>query len=178
MSQVTNLARREERKRKEHTMEARLNAQQAAPAAYAGMVGLEAFVRKASKLEPSLVELVRMRASQINGCVYCIDMHSKDARSEGETEQRLYALTAWRETPFFTARERAALAWTEALTLITEGHVPDDIYELTKQSFSDEELVNLTLAVITINGWNRLAISFRSVPGAYQPRMHNTGTSK
>jgi AhpD family alkylhydroperoxidase len=122
-------------------MEARLNAQQAAPAAYAAMVGLEAFVRKASKLEPSLVELVRMRASQINGCAYCIDMHSKDARSEGETEQRLFALTAWRETPFFTARERAALAWTEALTLITEGHVPDDIYELTKQSFSDEELV-------------------------------------
>ena len=167
-----------ERKRKEHTMEARLNAQQASPAAYAAMVGLETFVRKASKLEPSLIELVRMRASQINGCAYCIDMHSKDARSEGETEQRLYALTAWRETPFFTARERAALAWTEALTLITEGHVPDGIYELTKQSFSDEELVNLTLAVITINGWNRLAISFRSVPGAYQPRMHNTGTSK
>jgi alkylhydroperoxidase family enzyme len=106
------------------------------------------------------------------------DIHSKDARSEGETEQRLYALTSWRETPFFTARERAALAWTEALTLITEGHVPDDVYELAKQSFSDEELVNLTLAVITINGWNRLAISFRSVPGAYQPGMHNTETSK
>jgi AhpD family alkylhydroperoxidase len=178
MSQVTNLARREERKRKEHTMEARLNAQQAAPAAYAGMVGLEAFVRKASKLEPSLVELVRMRASQINGCAYCIDMHSKDARSEGETEQRLYALTAWRETPFFTARERAALAWTEALTLITEGHVPDDTYELAKQSFSNEELVNLTLAVFTINGWNRLAISFRSVPGVYQPGMRSKVTSK
>jgi alkylhydroperoxidase family enzyme len=105
-------------------------------------------------------------------------MHSKDARSEGETEQRLYALTSWRETRFFTARERAALAWTEALTLITEGHVPDDIYELAKQSFSDEELVNLTLAVITINGWNRLAISLRWVPGAYQPGMRNTGTSK
>jgi alkylhydroperoxidase family enzyme len=105
-------------------------------------------------------------------------MHSKDARSEGETEQRLYALSAWRETPFFTARERAALAWTEALTLITEGHVPDDIYELAKRCFSDEELVNLTLAVITINGWNRLAISFRSVPGAYQPGTNNTATSK
>ena len=159
-------------------MEARLNAQQVSPAAYTAMVGLGTFVRKASKLEPSLVELVRMRASQINGCAYCIDIHSKDARSAGETEQRLYALTSWRETPFFTARERAALAWTEALTLITEGHVPDDIYELTKQSFSDEELVNLTLAVITINGWNRLAISFRSVPGAYQARMHNIGTSR
>jgi AhpD family alkylhydroperoxidase len=159
-------------------MEARLNAQQASPAAYAAMVGLETFVRKASKLEPSLIELVRMRGSQINGCAYCIDMHSKDARSEGETEQRLYALTAWRETPFFTARERAALAWTEALTQITEGHVPDDIYELAKQSFSNEELVNLTLAVITINGWNRLAISFRSVPGAYQPGMRSKVTSK
>ena len=159
-------------------MEARLNAQQESPTAYAEMVRLETFVRKASKLEPSLVELVKMRASQINGCAYCIDMHSKDARSEGETEQRLYALTSWRETPFFTARERAALAWTEALTLITEGHVPDDVYELAKQSFSDEELVNLTVAVIAINGWNRLAISLRSVPGSYQPRMHNTATSK
>ena len=159
-------------------MEARLNAQQVSPAACTAMVGLETFVRKASKLEPSLVELVKVRASQINGCAYCIDIHTKDARSEGETEQRLYALTSWRETPFFTARERAALAWTEALTLIMEGHAPDDIYELAKQSFSDEELVNLTVAVITINGWNRLAISFRSVPGTYQPRMRNTVTSK
>jgi AhpD family alkylhydroperoxidase len=151
-------------------MEARLNAQQASPAAYAAMVGLEMCVRKGSKLEPSLVKLVKVRASQINGCAYCIDTHTKDARAEGETEQRLYALTSWRETPFFTAQERAALPWTEALTLITEGHVPDDTYELAKQNFSDEELVNLTLAVITINGWNRLAISFRSVPGAYQPQ--------
>jgi AhpD family alkylhydroperoxidase len=159
-------------------MEARLNAQQASPAAYAAMIALEMFVRKASKLEPSLVELVKVRASQINGCAYCIDMHTKDARNAGETEQRLYALTSWRETPFFTARERAALAWTEALTLISESRVADDIYELAKQSFTDEELVNLTLAVIAINGWNRLAISFRSVPGAYQPGMHNTETSK
>jgi AhpD family alkylhydroperoxidase len=159
-------------------MKARLNAQEASPAGYTAMVGLEMFVRKTSKLEPSLVELMKMRASQINGCAYCIDMHSKDARREGETEQRQYALTAWRETPFFSARERAALAWTEALTLITEDHVPDDIYELAKQSFSDEELVNLTVAVITINGWNRLAISFRSVPGSYQPRMHITETSR
>src|SRR3984893_1741327 len=165
-------------KRKEPTMEARLNAQQVSPAAYAAMITLEMFVRKESNLESSLIELVKMRASQINACAYCIDMHSKDARSEGETEQRLYALTSWRETPFFTARERGALAWTEALTLIAEGHVPDDIYELAKQSFSNEELVNLTLAVITINGWNRLAISFRSVAGAYQPGMHNTVTSK
>jgi AhpD family alkylhydroperoxidase len=159
-------------------MEARLDAKQVSPAAYTAMSGLEMFVRKASKLEPSLIELVKVRTSQINGCAYCIDMHTKDARSEGETEQRLYALTSWRETPFFTVRERAALAWTEALTLITEGHVPDDVYESAKQSFSGEELVNLTLAVITINGWNRLAISFRSVPGDYQPRMHNLATSK
>jgi AhpD family alkylhydroperoxidase len=164
--------------RKERTMEARLNAQQVSPAAYTALVGLETFVRKAYTLEPSLVELVKMRASQITGCAYCIAMHSKDARSEGETEQRLYALTSWRETPFFTARERAALAWTEALTLITESHVPDEVYELAKQRFSDEELVNLTVAVIAINGWNRLAISLRSVPGSYQPRMHNTVTSK
>jgi AhpD family alkylhydroperoxidase len=159
-------------------MEARLDAKQVSPAAYAALIGLEMFVRKASKLEPSLVELVKVRASQINGCAYCIDVHSKDARSEGETEQRLYALTSWRETPFFTARERAALAWTEALTLITEGNVPDDKYELAKQSFLNEELVNLTLAVITINGWNRLAISFRTVPGTYKPGVHNTETSK
>ena len=164
-------------------MEARLNAQQASPAAYAAMIGLEMFVRKGSKLEPSLVELVKVRASQINGCAYCdvptvLMSIPKMPHTEGETEQRLYALTSWRETPFFTARERAALAWTEALTLITEGHVPDDIYELTKRSFSDEELVNLTLAVITINGWNRIAISFRSIPGSYQPRMNNTATSK
>jgi AhpD family alkylhydroperoxidase len=159
-------------------MEARLNAKQVSPAAYAAMIALETFVRKVSKLEPPLVELVKVRASQINGCAYCIDMHTKDARREGETEQRLYALAAWCETPFFTARERAALTWTEALTLITNGHVPDNVYEFARQSFSDEELVNLTMAVITINGWNRLAISFRSVRGTYQPERHNTVTSK
>ena len=118
------------------------------------------------------MELVRMRASQINGCAYCLDMHSKDARAEGETEQRLYTLSAWRETPFFTDRERAALDWTEALTLITEGHAADEVYETVKQQFSDEELVNLTVAIIAINGWNRLAIGFRNVPGEYQPKAH------
>jgi AhpD family alkylhydroperoxidase len=133
------------------------------------MLSLETFVRKSSKLEPSLLELVRMRASQINGCAYCIDMHSKDARAEGETEQRLYALDAWRETPFFTDRERAALAWTEAVTQVAEGHVPDAVFEEARKRFTEEELVNLTLAVVTINGWNRLAISFRAVPGDYQP---------
>ena len=159
-------------------MKPRLEAQKASPAAYTAMLGLEAFVRKASKLEPSLIELVKMRASQVNGCAYCIDMHSKDARVGGETEQRLYALSAWRETPFFTDRERSALAWTEAVTLITEGHVSDAVYEEAKQRFSDEELVNLTLVVITINGWNRIAIPFRMVPGEYEPSTHKTERGK
>jgi AhpD family alkylhydroperoxidase len=150
-------------------MKSRLELQKASTAAYHAMLSLETFVQKSSKLEPSLIELVKMRASQINGCAYCIDMHSKDARAEGESEQRLYALSAWRETPFFTDRERAALAWTEAITLITEGHVPDAVYGDARQRFSEEELVNLTLAVVTINGWNRLSIAFRTVPGEYQP---------
>ena len=131
------------------------------------MYGLEHFVRNCG-LEHRLLELVKMRASQINGCAYCIDMHSKDARAGGETEQRLYALSAWRETPFFTERERAALEWTGALTLISQNNVSDELYQRVRQHFREEELVNLSLAVITINGWNRLAISFRSVPGSYQ----------
>ncbi len=131
------------------------------------MYGLERHVRQ-SGLERPLLELVKLRASQINGCAYCIDMHTKDARAEGETEQRLYALAAWRETPFYTERERAALEWTEALTLISQNHVPDELFERVRQRFSEEELVNLTLAVVAINGWNRMAISFRTVPGSYQ----------
>jgi AhpD family alkylhydroperoxidase len=150
-------------------MEPRLEAQKVSPAAYQAMLALEMFVRKSSNLEPSLIELVKMRASQINGCAFCIDMRSKDARAEGETEQRLYALNAWRETPFFSDRERAALAWAEAVTLVAEGHVPDEVYEEARQQFSEEELVNLTMAVVTINSWNRLAIAFRAVPGTYQP---------
>jgi len=150
-------------------MKARIEPDKASPAAYQAMLGLETFVSKSSKLEPSLLELVKMRASQINGCAYCLDMHSKDARAKGESEQRLYALNAWRETPFFTDREQAALAWAEALTLVSVDHVPDAVYERAKQQFSEEELVNLTLAVIAINGWNRIAISFRMVPGEYQP---------
>jgi AhpD family alkylhydroperoxidase len=159
-------------------MKARLEAQKVSPAAYQALLGLEMFVRKQSKLESALIELVKMRASQINGCAYCIDTHSKDARAEGETEQRLYALSAWEETPFFTDRERAALALTEAITLVREGRVPDAVYEEAKKSFSAEELVNLTLAIITINGWNRLAITFRSVPGEYQPGIYKTGGVK
>lgn len=132
------------------------------------MYGLEHFVRNCG-LEPGLIELVKMRASQMNGCAYCLDMHSKDARAAGETEQRLYALNAWRETPFFSGRERAALEWTEALTLISQNHVPDELYDRVRQTFSEDELINLSIAVVAINGWNRLAISFRAVPGTYQP---------
>jgi AhpD family alkylhydroperoxidase len=121
-------------------MQARLNAAAASPAAYAAMMSLENFVKKSTKLEPSLIELVKMRASQINGCAFCVDMHSKDARAEGETEQRLYAVSAWREAPFFTAREQAALAWTESLTLVAQDHVPDAFYEAVRPHFNDEDL--------------------------------------
>ncbi|HET7619750.1 MAG TPA: carboxymuconolactone decarboxylase family protein [Vicinamibacterales bacterium] len=138
-----------------------------ASGAYEVMLGLERYVRN-SGLEHPLLELVKTRASQINGCAYCIDMHTKDARAAGETEQRLYGLSAWRETPFYTPRERAALEWTEALTLISENDVPDDLYARVREHFTEEELVNLSMAIVTINGWNRLAIPFRSVPGSYQ----------
>jgi AhpD family alkylhydroperoxidase len=110
-----------------------------------------------------------MRASQMNGCAFCIDMHSKDARAAGETEQRLYALNAWRETPFYSERERAALAWTEALTFVHDNHVPDELFAEVRQHFNETEITDLTLAVATINAWNRIAISFRIVPGSYQP---------
>jgi len=150
-------------------MEPRLDPIKASPAAYKAMFALETYV-KHSGLEPSLLGLIKFRASQINGCAYCLDMHSKDARAAGETEQRLYALNAWRETPFYTDRERAALAWTEAVTLIGEDHAPDEVYEEVKQRFTEEELVNLTLAIVSINGWNRLSIAFRVVPGGYQPQ--------
>lgn len=132
-----------------------------------GMFALEQTVRN-SGLEHSLIHLVKMRASLINGCAYCLDMHSKDARAEGETEQRLYGLGAWRETPYYTDRERAALEWTDTLTQISTHHVSDELFERTRQHFSEEELVTLTLAVVAINGWNRIAISMRNVPGSYQ----------
>jgi AhpD family alkylhydroperoxidase len=121
-------------------------------------------------LERSLHELVKIRASQINGCAYCLDMHTKDARLAGETEQRIYALNAWRETPFFSDRERAALEWTEAVTRLADTHVPDEVYERVAAQFSEEELVALTFAVVVINSWNRLAVSFRAPAGTYQPR--------
>ncbi len=131
------------------------------------MLGLSHEVEK--KIEPPLVDLMMIRASQVNGCAYCLDMHTKDARLRGETEQRIYALNAWRETPFFTDRERAALEWTEAVTLIGSNHVPDDLYQRVSAQFSEEELVTLTGAVIVINSWNRLAITFRAKAGTYQP---------
>lgn len=123
-----------------------------------------------SKLERPLFELVKIRASQINGCAYCIDMHTKDARLAGETEQRIYALNAWRETPFFSERERAALEWTEAVTRVADTHVPDDVHKRVAAQFTEEELVALTMGVIVINSWNRLAVSFRAPAGTYQPR--------
>ena len=119
-------------------------------------------------LEPLLLELVKLRASYINGCAYCVDMHTKDARALGETEQRLYAVPVWRETPFYSERERAALAWAEAVTLVGVDHVPDDVYDQASSQFSEKELVDLTFAVIAINSWNRLAVPFRAVPGSYQ----------
>ena len=132
------------------------------------MLALEKYISE-SGLDPKLVHLVKMRASQINGCAYCLDMHSLDARAEGESEQRLYTLDAWRETPFFTDRERAALAWTEALTLISHTRAPDDVYDEVKKQFSEKEIVDLTFVIGTINLWNRLAISLRAVPGRYKP---------
>jgi AhpD family alkylhydroperoxidase len=156
-------------------MQPRINAQKISPEAYKAMLGLEMYVSHSSGIERSLLELVRLRASQINGCAFCIDMHTKDARAAGETEQRLYGLAAWRETPFYTDRERAALEWTEAVTLIGEGHVPDEVYERVRQRFTEEELVNLTMAVVAINGWNRLAISFRALPGSYQAKGVSQG---
>ncbi len=138
------------------------------PGGMQAMRGMEEYIKQCG-LELSLLELVRLRASQINGCAYCIDIHTKDARDEGESEQRLYGLSAWRESPFYTEREKAAMAWTEAVTKISEKQVPDEVYELAKQQFNEKELVDLTFAVITINCWNRLAITFHTPPGSYHP---------
>jgi AhpD family alkylhydroperoxidase len=149
-------------------MEARLDYAKLAPDAMRALYSLGAYLAKCG-LEHPLLELVKIRASQINGCAYCIDMHTKDARAAGETEQRIYALNAWRETPFFSERERAALAWTEAVTRIGEG-VTDALFAEVSGQFSEKELADLTWAVAAINAWNRIAISFRSVPGVYRPK--------
>lgn len=149
-------------------MTARLNYAAASSGALQAMMGLERYVRE-SGLEHSLLHLVKMRASYMNGCAYCVDMHSKDARLDGETEQRLYAIPVWRETPFFSPRERAALEWTEAVTALGHEGVPDELYARVREQFGERELVDLTMAVIVINGWNRLAIPFRAEPGSYRP---------
>ena len=151
-------------------MEPRIDARRHAQEAQKAMYALEQYIA-ACGLEHNLIHLMKMRASQINGCAYCIDMHSKDARALGETEQRLYALNAWHETPFYTDRERAALEWAETITLISKTHAPDDVYARVAKHFTPEELANLTLAINTINSWNRLAIAFRLVPGAYKSNL-------
>ena len=150
-------------------MTPRLDASKVSPDAYRAIMGLELYVRH-SGLESSLIELIKLRASYMNGCAYCVDMHSKDARVDGETEQRIYAVPVWRETPFYSDRERAALAFTEAVTAIGQAGVPDDVYDEAKRFFSQDELVKLTMAIVTINAWNRVAITFRTEPGTYQPR--------
>jgi AhpD family alkylhydroperoxidase len=149
-------------------MEQRINAFEKGQNAMKALYGIGAYLTK-SPVEQPLLNLIYFRVSQINGCAYCLDMHSKDLRVRGETEQRLYMLDAWRETPLYTGRERAALAWAEAVTNITEGHVPDEVYQQAKEQFSEEELVDLTLAVITINSYNRINIAFRTTAGGYQP---------
>jgi AhpD family alkylhydroperoxidase len=154
-------------------MAERLNCTKAFPEGIQALLNLGKVIA-ASGLEFSLMELVKTRASQLNGCAFCIDMHTKDARAGGETEQRLYALSAWRETPFFTPRERAALAWTEALTDVQQGHASDEVYEQVRPAFTEGELARLTLVIAHINMWNRIAIGFRAEPGTYQPAAHTT----
>jgi AhpD family alkylhydroperoxidase len=149
------------------TMKARMEFRKASPQGAKALGELHAFVKRCG-LDHMLLELVKLRASQINGCAHCIDMHTKELRAGGESEQRLYLLNAWDESPFYSDRERAAFAWTEALTLITDGHVPDEVFAQARAQFSEEELANLTLAIIAINGANRLNIAFRTVPGSYQ----------
>jgi AhpD family alkylhydroperoxidase len=145
----------------------RMNYQKAAPGGVKALLNMERYLDTCG-LEQGLMDLVKLRASQINGCAYCIDMHSKDLRANGESEQRLYELDAWQETPFYTERERAALLWTEAVTRVADTHVPDSVYEQVRQQFDEAELVNLTFVVSAVNVWNRILISSRREPGAYQ----------
>jgi AhpD family alkylhydroperoxidase len=153
-------------------MTPRIDYPKVAPAAFRAVLGVEQYVRQ-SGLEHELLALVKLRASYMNGCAYCVDMHTKDARAAGETEQRLYAVPVWRETPFFTPRERAALAWTEAVTAIGREGVPDALYDEVREHFEEAELVDLNMAVVAINIWNRLAIPFRAEVGSYQPAGHH-----
>jgi AhpD family alkylhydroperoxidase len=149
-------------------MKSRFSFPKSAPGAYDALAATATYL-ETSGLEAGLLNLVQLRASQLNGCAYCIDMHWKDLRAAGEGEQRLYGLAAWRESPYYSDRERAALAWTEAVTLITAGHVEDAVHEAVRPHFSEKELCDLTLAVAAINAWNRLAIASRTVPGTYRP---------
>jgi AhpD family alkylhydroperoxidase len=151
-----------------HGMTTKMTRAKIAPDAYRAMLALSDFA-KSKPLPHSLLELVKIRASYLNGCAYCIDMHTKDARAAGETEQRIYAVPVWRETPFFTERERAALAWTETVTQLGREGVPDELYAATRVHFEEAELVWLTMAIVAINGWNRLCIAFAVEPGTYQP---------
>ncbi len=153
-------------------MQARLDPRKVASEAMQAMSNLHAYVGRCG-LDHKLLELIKLRASQINGCAWCMDMHTKELRAAGENEQRLYLLSAWRECPFYTERERAALAWTEALTLLTDGNVPDDVFAVARGQFSEEELVKLTLAIVAINGANRINVAFRAVPGSYQPAVRS-----
>jgi AhpD family alkylhydroperoxidase len=152
-------------------MKARIEVARVNPKVRQLLLAIEGYLHGCG-LEPRLLHLIKTRASQINGCAYCLDMHTKDARAEGESEQRLYALDAWRETPFFDERERAALEWTEAVTLLADTRVPDEVYERVKPQFTEQELVDLTLAITNINAWNRLNVAFRTVPGNYRPGMY------
>jgi AhpD family alkylhydroperoxidase len=151
-------------------MEQRIDLSKYAQDAQKSLFALEKYIAICG-LDHNLIHLLKMRASQINGCAYCLDMHSKDARALGETEQRLYELNAWRETPFYTDRERAALEWTESLTLVSQTHVPDETYEAVQKHFSEKEIVDLSIVVGLINVWNRLGISARTLPGTYRPKQ-------
>lgn len=158
-------------------MEARIDYLKVSRGVYEAMLGLEKYLHQCG-LEQKLLDLIKLRVSQINGCAYCIDMHWKDLRSLGETEQRLYGLDAWHESPYYNDRERAALAWAEAVANIKETHAPDDVYQEARAQFNEKEIADLTLAISTINAWNRLAISSRTVPGLYQPaRSHEVKKS-
>jgi AhpD family alkylhydroperoxidase len=157
--------------------EPRIDYRKVAPQAVQALWTVERYARGCT-LEPMLLELVKLRASMINGCAYCVDMHSKDARALGESEQRLYALSVWREAPFFTPAERAALAWTEAVTEVSAGHASDEVYRLAREHFDERQLVDLTMVIVAINSWNRLAIAFRAIAGTYEPAKQQSAGSE
>lgn len=154
----------------------RIVPEKVAPGIREALYGLQKYV-SASGLEPALLDLIDLRASQINGCAFCVDMHTKDARARGETEQRLYGVSVWRDTPYFSDRERAALAWTEAVTELSRDHVPDEVYEAVRPHFTEKELVDLTMAIIAINSWNRLNVALRREAGGYQPAARHSAAA-